>query len=741
MQGVPAGIKNIPVNVKDQYGNHYTTTAQVTVKERDNDGFDWDEAVIYFAVTDRFFDGDSSNNDAYGTGNYAPAEGSMYHGGDLAGLESKLDYLQNLGVNTVWITPIVENIEDTLDCDGYDGQHNSGYHGYWASDFTQLNKHLGIQEELQELIDALHARGMKLMVDVVLNHAGYSTEDIFNNTYIEGKNMLRDSSTTVKGDDKKDALSSLPDFVTEDGQVRDLLIAWQTSWVSNYDIDYFRVDTVKHVDDTTWKAFKNALTYIDPDFKMIGEYAGAGYATNAGQLRTGQMDSLLDFDFNDQAISFVSGNLSTVENFMESRNAGIDNTATMGSFLSSHDEDGLMYRLMNEGSRVDSDKAHALMKVAATLQITAKGQPVIYYGEELGLTGANNWPYQTNRYDMDWSIANDDNDMLGHYSKLLEIRNSYTDVFAKGSRTTVSADDANGTLVASRSYGDTTLYVGFNINENESRTVELKLAANTTYTDLYSNSQYQSDADGVVQIEIPAAKDGGTVVLKAGKAKPSENPQIKVNPEETGNSESQDSDSQDSDSSTTTGKPANEAEYTSQDGITVTGWDKVIDLAFADAKTQMASVENLSSTQQVVVNITLKSDFNMVIPEEVVAKMAASNATYVFLWENGVVTAYTASALAQIKGDLDLNIMVSKDKDFGQGFRSFVLEPRKKTIYGVKLATVMLLGEENAGKTAFIFQRNITTQQMEFLDSTIIDEAGHVAVPFVDFTDLVILYK
>ena len=749
-EGVSTGVKNIPVTVKDQYGNLYTTTAHVTVKDRDNDGFDWDEAVIYFAVTDRFFDGDSSNNDAYGTGNYAPAEGSMYHGGDLAGLESKLDYLQNLGVNTVWITPIVENIEDTLDCDGYDGQHNSGYHGYWASDFAQLNKHLGTQEELQELIDALHARGMKLMVDVVLNHAGYGTEDIFNNTYIEGKNMLRDSSTTVKGDDKKDALSSLPDFVTEDGQVRDLLIAWQTSWVRDYDIDYFRVDTVKHVDDTTWKAFKNALTYIDPDFKMIGEYAGAGYATNAGQLRTGQMDSLLDFDFNDQAISFVSGNLSTVENFMESRNAGIDNTATMGSFLSSHDEDGLMYRLMNEGSRVDSDKAHALMKVAATLQITAKGQPVIYYGEELGQTGANNWPYQTNRYDMDWSIANDDNDMLGHYSKLLEIRNSYTDVFAKGSRTTVSADDANGTLVASRSYGDTTLYVGFNINENESRTVELKLAANTTYTDLYSNSQYQSDADGVVQIEIPAAQDGGTVVLKAGKAKPSDRPQIKNDSEETGNnesqrSESQDSESQSSDAGITTGRVMTEPEYTSMDGTTVTGWDKVIDRAFADAQAQMVpmsdSAENAATVQQTVVNLTLKSHSNMIIPEAVVAKMAASGATYVFSWENGVVTAYTASALAQIKGDLDLNIMVSKDKDFGQGFRSFVLEPRKKTIYGVKLATVMLLGKENAGKTAFIFHRNITTQQMEFLDSTIIDEAGHVAVPFVDFTDFVILYK
>ena len=453
------------------------------------------------------------------------------------------------------------------------------------------------------------------------------------------------------------------------------------------------------------------------------------------------MDSLLDFDFNDQAISFVSGNLSTVENFMESRNAGIDNTATMGSFLSSHDEDGLMYRLMNEGNCVDADKAYALMKVAATLQITAKGQPVIYYGEELGQTGANNWPYQTNRYDMDWSIANDDNDMLGHYSKLLEIRNSYTDVFAKGSRTTVAADDADGTLVASRSYGDTTLYVGFNINENESRTVELKLAANTTYTDLYSNSQYQGDADGMVLIEIPAAKDGGTVVLKVGKAKPSDRPQIKNDSEEnTGNNESQSSDA-----GITTGRVMTEPEYTSIDGTTVTGWDKVVDRAFADAQAQMVplsdSAENAATVQQTVVNLTLKSHSNMIIPAAVVAKMAASGATYVFSWEDGVITAYTAAVLAQVKGDLDLNIMVSKDKDFGQGFKSFVLDPRKKAIYGVKLATVMSLGKENAGRTAFIFQRNLTTQGIEFLNSTTIDEAGNVAVPCVDFTDFVILYQ
>ena len=237
-ENVATGEKDIPVTVKDQYGNLYETTATVTVVPRENNG-------------------------------------------DFAGLEAKLDYLQDLGVNTVWITPVVENIEDIFTCDGYTNQYNSGYHGYWASDFTKLNKHLG----------------------------------------------------------------------------------------------------------------------------------------------TGQMDSILDFDFNDQALSFVNGNLGGVESFMEGRNAGINNTATVGSFLSSHDEDGLMYRMMNENGKFSQDKAYDLMKVAATLQITAKGQPVIYYGEELGQTGANNWPYQDNRYDMDWASANGDNDMLAHYIKLLNIRN------------------------------------------------------------------------------------------------------------------------------------------------------------------------------------------------------------------------------------------------------------------------------------------------------------------------------
>lgn len=518
------GDKTLPVTVKDIYGNVYRTSTNVTVTERNkkNGDFDWDEAVIYFAVTDRFFDGDASNNDAYGVGDYDTSDkgGSSYHGGDFAGLTQKLDYLKDLGVNTIWITPIVENITD----DQHDADTDTatyGYHGYWARDFTKLNKHLGTKEEFAALLDAAHSRGMKLMVDVVLNHAGYDTENYFN-SILKDKDgntikMLRDSSNTVSGDDKLAPLSNLPDFVTEDPEVRNQLIEWQTDWIDEFDIDYYRVDTVKHVDSTTWSAFKNSLTRVNPDFKMIGEYSGAGYANTAGELGTGSMDALLDFDFNDFAQNFVGGKISTVENSLLKRNGALNNTATMGNFLNSHDEDTLQYKLVNE-SKFSEQEAYNLMKVAATLQITAKGQPVIYYGDELGQAGANDWPYQTNRRDFDWTELEaqkaDSNSIYNHYKTMLSIRNAYTDVFARGSRTSILSSDKDGYDVIARSYGDTTLYVGMNINEKATEvTIPVSAEAGIKMENLYDGKEYTVSADKTVTVSIPAAKDGGTVIL------------------------------------------------------------------------------------------------------------------------------------------------------------------------------------------------------------------------------------
>ena len=375
--------------------------------KRDTDTFDWDEAVIYMTCTDRFFDGNTKNDE---------------------------------GVNK---------------------SGSLSYHGYWAKDFTKLNPYLGTEEELESLINALHKRGMKLMVDVVLNHAGYGTEDYFNSILKDQDgnsiSMIRDKDTTITGDDVRDSLSGLPDFVTENADVRNQLVEWQTEWMTKYDIDYYRVDTVKHVDATTWATFKNSLTKANPDFKMIGEYAGAGYANTAGEL-------------------------VTEKNLTE-------------------------------------EEALKVFKVAAALQITAKGQAVIYYGEEIGQHGLNNYPIQSNRYDFDWNQVDtqsaDANSMLNHYEKLLSIRNEYKKLFARGDRSSVLASDDDGYDVFTRSYNGTKLYVGLNIKDaDQTISIPVSEAAGSTMTDLYSGKTYTVSTDGKVEITIPKAVDGGTVILK-----------------------------------------------------------------------------------------------------------------------------------------------------------------------------------------------------------------------------------
>lgn len=502
------GKKTLPIVVTDQYGNEYSTSVQVEVTARTKKNakdFDWDESVIYFMVTDRFFDGNESNNTASGAQTYGKDNAGLYHGGDFAGITQKLDYLEDLGINTIWITPIVENIPGVTvtDTGKEDVPYNAAYHGYWASDFTKLNPTLGTEEEFQTLIDQAHNRGIRIMVDIVVNHAGYDTDF---------GDMIRSGDDIVSGSDQKDSLSNLPDFKTEDPAVSAQLVKWQTQWVKDFGIDYFRVDTVKHVENDTWAELKNALTEVDSDFKMIGEYAGGGYASNGNTLGTGEMDSDLDFDFNDQATNFVKGNISSVESFLTSRNSVLNNTYMTGQFLGSHDEDGFKKKLLDGG--MAEDAATAASMVAASLQITAKGQPVIYYGEEIGQTGLNNYPYQTNRYDFDWSIVSNDNKTYQHYKKMLSIRNAYTDVFARGDRKTILASDENGYDIVSRSYKGTKLYVGLNIKD-VAQTVEIPVSENngTVLKDLYSGKTY-TVSNGKIKVIIPAATDGGTVVLK-----------------------------------------------------------------------------------------------------------------------------------------------------------------------------------------------------------------------------------
>lgn len=747
---VAAGEKTIPVTVKDIYGNVYTTATNVTVTERKKsaEDFDWDEAVIYFAVTDRFFDGDASNNDAYGVGDYNTGEkgGSSYHGGDFAGLNQKLDYLKDLGVNTIWITPIVENITE----DQHDNKTDTatyGYHGYWASDFTKLNKHLGTEQQFKALLDAAHSKGMKIMVDVVLNHAGYGTEKYFNSilTDADGNSisMIRDSNNTISGDDKYDSLSDLPDFVTENKAVTDQLVAWQTEWMSKYSIDYYRVDTVKHVETTTWEAFKNSLTKVNPDFKMIGEYSGAGYANNAGELGTGSMDALLDFDFNDFAQKFVTGDISGVESSLQKRNGAINNTATMGSFLSSHDEDSLQYKLVNE-SKLSEEEAYNLMKVAATLQITAKGQPVLYYGEEIGQGGANNWPLQTNRRDFDWTELEkqkaDSNSIYNHYKTMLAIRNTYTDVFARGNRSTVAASDAEGYEVISRSYGNSTLYVGMNVKEAEKEVViPVAESAGTVLKNLYDGKTYTVSADQNVSVTIPAAKDGGTIVLTAEtKTEPApdnttddKKPDGKTTEDHNGNQQTSGNNSSQVNSAVQT-TPKQEEQAVAEVTVQEESFANVIE-AVNKAKTGSKIRVNLLKTTKIPANV-----FESIKGKDMNVTFKVSDQASWIINGKDITGNVTAPIdLGLVVGTSD--IPKQKVTVLADGNETIQLSLNYDGVFGFEGILRLSVGKDYSGKIANLYYYNETTGKFEYYQAVQVKEDGTVDFKFSHASDYVIV--
>jgi len=137
--------------------------------------FEWANASVYFLITDRFYNGDPSNDNSYGRNKDGKDEVGTWNGGDFKGLTEKLDYIQDLGMTAIWINPIVEQVHGFIG-GGSEGKFPFyGYHGYWALDFTKIDKNFGDEESLRVLVDEAHKRGIRVIVDVVMNHVGYAT--------------------------------------------------------------------------------------------------------------------------------------------------------------------------------------------------------------------------------------------------------------------------------------------------------------------------------------------------------------------------------------------------------------------------------------------------------------------------------------------------------------------------------------------------------------------------------------
>lgn len=287
-----------------------------------------EDEVVYFLLPDRFENGDPGNDRGGQTGSrlvtgFDPTDEGFYHGGDLKGLKSRLDYIQSLGVTALWIGPVFKN----KPVQGGPGQESAGYHGYWVTDFTHVDPHLGTDEDLRSVVEAAHARGLKVYLDIITNHtadvigyrecpksacpyrsradypysrhggvggepinegflgdeAAYQTADNFakltrpdyaytpfvprGQEHVKVPDWLNDpiyyhnrGNTTWAGESLTFGdFGGLDDLMTENPRVVQGFIDIYGSWIDRFGVDGFRIDTARHVNPEFWQQFVPAM--------------------------------------------------------------------------------------------------------------------------------------------------------------------------------------------------------------------------------------------------------------------------------------------------------------------------------------------------------------------------------------------------------------------------------------------------------------------------------------------------
>jgi len=430
----------VPLDLRGDYSENDADLVSTPVRQAGSG------EQFYFVMTDRFANGSEANDnggldgDRLSTG-YDPTNKGFYHGGDIAGLRSKLDYIQGLGTSAIWLTPSFKN----MPVQGSGEDASAGYHGYWVTDFTQIDPHLGTNEELSELINEAHERGIKVYFDIIVNH----TADLIDNeekkySYVEQSSVpYKDAQgkafdpADYAGSDtfpEMDATSSFPytpvvsqqatkvpdwlndptlyhnrgdstwegesvtygdfqgldDLMTENPKVVDGFADVYKNWV-DFGIDGFRIDTAKHVNFEFWEQWtKQVQDYAKAqgkdDFFMFGEVYDADAKKLSPYVRKTDMNSVLDFTFQSAAAGFAGGNsaksLSSLFSADDYYTTATTSADALPTFLGNHDMGRIGYFLNNSSQPLKRDElAHELM-------FLTRGQPVVYYGDEQGFAGS-----------------------------------------------------------------------------------------------------------------------------------------------------------------------------------------------------------------------------------------------------------------------------------------------------------------------------------------------------------------
>ncbi|MBB5957728.1 glycosidase [Saccharothrix tamanrassetensis] len=403
---------------------------------------------FYFVLPDRFANGDTRNDrggsadqDRLTTG-FDPSDKGFYHGGDIKGLRDRIDYLEGMGITAIWLTPMFRNRW----VQGSGANVSAGYHGYWTTDFTELDPHFGTTDDLRRLIRDAHRRGIKVFFDIVANH----TADLID--YAEGRHeyvptsavpyldpagnpvdisaiagqkdfpkltapytpvvrgkkspgWLNDPSlyhnrgdSTFSGESNQYGdFFGLDDLMTEHPTVVAGMKRIFTSWIDTLGIDGYRVDTVKHVNIEFWQALaphvkRYAAQRGKKDFFVFGEVFDANPAITSRYTTTGRMQAALDFPFQSGAASFLSGRGSARLGEVlvdDDRYTDADsNASSLPTFLGNHDMGRIAWMVRQNRPGIAETELLERLKLGNALMYLWRGNPVVYYGDEQGFAGS-----------------------------------------------------------------------------------------------------------------------------------------------------------------------------------------------------------------------------------------------------------------------------------------------------------------------------------------------------------------
>lgn len=377
---------------------------------------------IYFLMTDRYQNGDSSNDEMGLSGpreltGFDPTSAVHYHGGDLAGLTdgctsgNGVKRIKDMGFTSIWITPPFKQ--------RYVQGSSAAYHGYWITDFTDIDPHLGTKQDFKDLVDCAHSQDMKVVLDIVVNHTGdvayyangnynfgdYRTPNVSaNDANLKNPAFLNDLSNyhnrgDIRNFQNKEQyqfgdIYGLDDLATEKDEVIEGFAQVYAGWVNDYGVDGFRIDTAKHLDDAFfgkwWPRIQELTIEKKPGLFVFGEYYESSTDVLTEFVRDRGLPSLLDFAFQDAAVQFSVGNsISTLSKVFAADDWYITNKTNVynqATFFANHDMGHFGLMLRQAGSTPQDILNDALL--GHDLLYMSRGIPSVYYGDELGLIGA-----------------------------------------------------------------------------------------------------------------------------------------------------------------------------------------------------------------------------------------------------------------------------------------------------------------------------------------------------------------